>query len=413
MLKPKLKHLLHPFRTLDVAKRMVAAHFEMRAFADHADRQFADDPRYNLQNVTAGFACRRDIDTDDTALLNRICTAYKATITNRDHPAYRATGWWQQVRNRSLGPVRQSLLTRDIAALSGMYTNFFRDPCCTGLTAVPYGMTDVYFGGKMTDLHRRIYLADTLYRLDYWRQETRGRFDLRDLAIPPIGNPFGVCLEGTLVSARAEFHHRCADRVAGLLESKLSTVVEIGGGFGAMAYYLLSGHPKIKYFDFDVPESTALATYYLVKALPHKKFLLFGETPLTGEAISNADVALLPLFAMERLRTASVDVTFSSHTMTDVEAGELASYLETIHRVTRNHFLLVSVTSLPNIPGLLGDDGDLFHLEERRQLRWSSYRRPQADEIEGLYSFNRADEKGRSAEDARGKRIMATNNGLI
>src|ERR1700691_3679249 len=130
MLKPKLKHLLHPFRTLDVAKRMVAAHFEMRAFADHADRQFADDPRYNLQNVTAGVACRRDIDTDDTALLNRMCAAYQAPLTNRDHPAYRATGWWQQVRNRSLGPVRQSLLTRDIAALSGMYTNFFRDPCC-------------------------------------------------------------------------------------------------------------------------------------------------------------------------------------------------------------------------------------------------------------------------------------------
>ena len=80
MLKPKLKHLRHPLRTLDVAKRVVAAHFEMRASADHADQQFADDPRYTLQNVTAGFACQRDIDTDDTALLNRICAAYKATI---------------------------------------------------------------------------------------------------------------------------------------------------------------------------------------------------------------------------------------------------------------------------------------------------------------------------------------------
>jgi hypothetical protein len=279
-----------------------------------------------------------------------------------------------------------------------MYTNFFRDPCCTGLTSVPYGMTGAYFGGKMTDLHRRIYLADTLYRLNYWRRETGDRFPLRDLAIPPIGNPYGVCLEGTLVSARAEFHHRCAERVAGLLESNLSMVVEIGGGFGAMAYYLLRGQPKIKYVDFDLPESTALATYYLVKAFPHKKFLLFGETPVTGEAVAEADVALLPLFALERLRTASVDVTFSSHAMSDIESAELASYLETIQRVTRHRFLFIGTASLPNMPGLLGERGGLFHLEQRRQLRWISYRWPHVPETEALYSFPGAGRKRRSAE---------------
>jgi putative sugar O-methyltransferase len=400
VLKPKLKHLRHPLRTLDVAKSMAVAHFEMRSFADRGDEEFAHDPRYNLQNVTAGFACRQDVDTDDTALLNRICAAYKATVEHPEcaRPAYRATGWWQQIRHRSLAPVRQALLKNDIAALSGMYRNFFRDPSSTGLTTVPYGMTRAYFGGKMTDLQRRIYLADTLYRLDYWKRETGGRFHLRDLAVPSIGNPFGVCLEGTLVSARSEFQHRCADRVVSLLPSKLSTVVEIGGGFGAMAYYLLRDQPKTKYCDFDVPESIAIATYYLVKAFPHKKFLLFGETPLNVEAIANADVVLMPLFFLERLQTASVDVTFSSHAMTDIEAGELALYLETIHRVTRNRFLFVGAASLPNLPGLLGDGAGLFHLEERRQLHWSGHRLPQSGETEELYSFNRAEEKASSAE---------------
>lgn len=398
MLQPKLKHLRHPLRTLDVAKTMVAAHFEMRAFAHHADRRFADDPRYNLQNVTEGFASRPDTGRDDTALLNRICAAYQAAVKHRRHPAYRATAWWQQVRNRSLGPVRHALLTHDTAALRDMYTNFFRDPCSTGLTGVPYGMTGAYFGGRMTDLHRRVYLADTLYRLDDWSRETRGRFSLRDLATPPIGNPFGVCLEGTLVSARAGFHHRCAGRVAALLESNLSTVVEIGGGFGAMAYYLLRDLPNIKYVDFDLPESTALASYYLLKAFPHKKFLLFGETPLTGEAIAHADVALLPLFAMELLPTASVDLTFSSHAMSDIEPAELASYLETIHRVTRHRFLFVGAASLPNMPGLLDDHGGLFHLEERRQFHLSGDCRPRASETEALYSFHRTPQMTRSAE---------------
>jgi hypothetical protein len=398
MLKPKLKHLHRPLRTLKTAKRMVATHFEMRAFADRADRQFADDHRYNLQNVTAGFAGRVDNNADDTALLQRICAAYQATIHHPGHPAYRVTGWWQEVRNRSLGPVRKALLMRDIAALRGMYANFFRDACSAGLISVPYGMTGAYFGGKMTDLHRRVYLADTLHRLNYWRRETGDRFPLRDLAIPPIGNPFGVCLQGTLVSAHAEFHHHCADRVTGLLESDRSMVVEIGGGFGAMAYYLLRGQPKIKYVDFDLPESTALATYYLVKAFPHKKFLLFGETPVTGEAIDHADVALLPLFAMEQLRTASVDVAFSSHAMSDIASAELAIYLETIHRVTRHRFLFVRAAPLPDMPHPLAEHGDLFQLEEHRRLRWSSHWKLQADETETLYSFNRASQITGSVE---------------
>ena len=117
-------------------------------------------------------------------------------------------------------------------------------------------MTRAYFGGKMTDLHRRIYLADTLYRLDYWKRETGDRFHLQDLAVPPIGNPFGVCLEGTLVSARSEFQHHCADRVISLLPSNLSMVVEIGGGFGGMAYYLLRDQPKIKYVTSTCPKAS-------------------------------------------------------------------------------------------------------------------------------------------------------------
>jgi len=400
MLKPKLKHLRHPLRTLKVARSMVTSRFEMRAFAAQGDRQFEGDPRYRVQYVTAGFASRRISDADDVALLDRICAAYNATV---EHPefsqaTYRATDWWQQIRDRSLGPVRQALRMRDTTALHRMYCNFFRDPCCTGLTAVPYGMIDVYFGGKMTDLHRRVYLADTLYRLDYWREETRGLFPLSDLAIPSIGNPFGVCLEGTLLNARAEFQHSCAVRVAGLLKSQRSTVMEIGGGFGGMAYYLLRDRPETKYFNFDLPESIALATYFLVKAFPHKNILLFGERPLTEATIADADIVLIPLFEMKRLQNASIDITFSSHAMTDIEPEELVSYLETIHRVTRNRFLFFGAALLPNVPGLIGGDFDLFRLEERRRLHWHSHRPSGAEEVECIYSFDHTDKDRLSAE---------------
>jgi hypothetical protein len=400
MLKPKLKHLRHPLRTLKVAKSMVASRFEMRAFAAQGDRQFAGDPRYRVQYVTEGFASRRISEAPDVALLDRICAAYNATVEHLEssQTTYGATGWWQQIRDRSLGPVRQALRMRDTASLHRMYSNFFRDPCSTGLMAVPYGMMDVYFGGKMTDLHRRVYLADTLYRLDYWRRETRGLFNPSDLAIPSIGNPFGVCLEGTLLSARAEFQHSCAVRVAGLLTPQCSTVMEIGGGFGGMAYYLLRDCPAIKYFNFDLPESIALATYFLVKALPHKKILLFGERPLSESTIADADIVLMPLFEMKRLQNASIDVTFSSHAMTDIKPPELVSYLETIHRVTRNRFLFLGTALLPNVHELIGGDFDLFRLEERRTSHRHSHRPSGVEEVECVYSFDHTDKDRLSAE---------------
>jgi hypothetical protein len=192
----KLKYLRHPFQTANAAKALFAARLSMRTFAAHGERRFRDDARYDLQNVTDGFVSRIDETGDDAELLERICTAYIRAVKQQQFApeTYKATEWWQEVRQRSLGPVTQALLTRDIDALRRMYRNFFRDPCSSGLLGAPYGMSKAYFGGKIKDVHRRFYLSHVLYRFDYWMAQTGGRFSLRDLAGPGIGNPLEIRL---------------------------------------------------------------------------------------------------------------------------------------------------------------------------------------------------------------------------
>ncbi len=104
---------------------------------------FGGDTRYNLQNVTDGFASKITETEDDTKLLERICAAYiRASEQQNFVPdAYKATGSWEQVRERNLGPVVRALLKRDTEALGKMYRNFFRDACSSGLLAVPNGMS--------------------------------------------------------------------------------------------------------------------------------------------------------------------------------------------------------------------------------------------------------------------------------
>jgi hypothetical protein len=288
---------------------------------------------------------------------------------------YKATEWWQEVRQRSLGPVTQALLTRDIGALRRMYRNFFRDSCSSGLLGAPYGMSKAYFGGKIKDVHCRFYLSHVLYRLDYWKTLTNGRFESRDLAGPGIGNPFGVLINGTHIRVGSEYAHYCAHRVDSLLDSEAVTVAEVGGGFGGMAYYLLRDRPRVTYLDFDIPESIALASYYLIKAFPELTFLLYGEKELTKGAIAQADVMLMPVFELETMPAESVDITFSSHAMSDISSGAMVEYLNDIDRMTQSCFLYIGNSrASESISDLVSQRHDSFELSETRSSGWHSHK---------------------------------------
>jgi hypothetical protein len=199
-------------------------------------------------------------------------------------------------------------------------------------------------------------------------------------------------IDGTLVAARAEFQHYCAYRLANLLKtSETGSVAEIGGGFGGMAYYLLRDRPGIRYLNFDLPESIALASYYLMKLFPDRKFLLYGEAPLTEETIARADLVLMPLTEMESMTARVADITFSSHAMSDVAPPAAVSYLETIARMTRDYFLFLGTdTPDKSLPSIIRRAAASFRLEERRDSPWHIHKLRNANEVECLYSIDHA-----------------------
>jgi putative sugar O-methyltransferase len=373
----KLKYLRHPIQTATIAKGMLTARLNMWRFAAHGVRHFKGDPRFNLQNVTDGFASHIDESSDDRELLERICEAYIKSVRQQRFAsnAYQPTDWWQQVRQRNLAPVTRALESRDINSLGKMYRNFFRDPCSAGLLGVPFGMTKAYFGGEINDFHRRFYLSHALYRLDYWRTQTAGHFELNDLAGPDIGNPFGIRINGTLVRVGAEYAQCCACKVCDLLKSDYATVAEIGGGFGGMAYYLLRDRVNVTYCGFDLPESIALSSYYLLKSFPHLTFLLYGEKKLTKEAIEAANAVLMPVFEMVNMPSESVNVTFSSHAMSDISPEALAEYMSNIDRTTSDAFLYIGNSAASkSLSDLVGRSHKSFQLTSARSSGWHSHK---------------------------------------
>ena len=366
-----------PIEVAKIAKRYMAARLNMWKFAKHSERRFRGDVRYDLESVTKGFLPRLPGPQDDSELLERISAAYIRSVQPQPFApeAYKPAERGQQVRQRGLEPFLQALLGRDIAALRNMFRNFYRDPCSSGLLGAPNGLSKAYFGGAIKDVYRRFYLGHVLYRFDYWVAQTDGRFTLRDLAGPGIGNPFGVLMDGTHISVGAEYAHYCAHRIVSLLDTRKATIAEIGGGFGGMAYYLLRDKPGVTYLDFDVPERIALASYYLLRAFPQLNFILYGEEKLTREALRRGAGALMPTFALAEVPSGAVDVTFSSHALSNLSSQAIVEYLNQIERVTRGHFFLIgNEQACRSISAWIGGSGAPFRLADTRPSGWHSYK---------------------------------------
>lgn len=383
-----MKHLRHPLRAAATAGRRAARYVAFQRFGDRGERHFRGDARYDLENVSRGLIPRVAALKNDGKLLERICTAYNKSV-KREQSApevYQANSWWQKVRQKRLGPVMRALETHDIDALRSMYRNFFRDPCGAGLVDVPCHMYKAYFGRVPGNSQRRFLLADTLYAIDHWNMQTDERHALSVLAGPNVGNPFGVLLDGTLVRAGALYEHYSAEKICDCLDALRGVVAEIGGGFGGMAYYLLRDRPGVQYLDFDVPESIALTSYYLASAFPHLTFLLYGEKEFTAEALARADVVLMPLFELEKMQCKSVDITFSSHAMSDISEDAMANYLAIITRITRSQFLYMgNRRGSELISKLSAGERNGFQPIDARPSGWHTHKYPAADEVECLY----------------------------
>lgn len=367
--------LIHAART---AKSRFATRFKMWKFANYADRRFRGDARYNLQAVTDGFSSRINDSGDDSELLNRICEAYSKAV-EQEHLApavYQPSEWWQSARQGSMKPVIEALLTRNIGALRNMYQSFYRDPCSSGLLGAPNGMSKAYFGGTIKDVYRRFYLGHVLCRLDYWKEQTGGHFGVRELAGPGTGDPFGAVIGGTHIAVGAEYAHYCAQKVISMVEKDSEPVVaEIGGGFGGMAYYLLRDRPGLTYLDLDVPERVALASYYLLKAFPNLRSLLYGEGDLTERALSENHIVLMPSLSLPALPRGSVDAAFTSHGMSKVPVGATAEYLKQIEQMTRGSFLCIAdKRNSELVKDVIRQRSRSLALAETRASGWYSYK---------------------------------------
>lgn len=274
----------------------------------------------------------------------RISKAYKKAKLEQKHLSspWQIGAHWSKLIDDYYSPLQAALAEAEsgsIMKLEKLFSNFGRGQFSRGLTA----------GSDFEDACKNGYpiraINEYLCDLHSWINFV-GSGSLAELDFPHIGNPYGPVIDNKLLPGSVFRHNYYSKRIKHLLkEIDSKTVLEIGGGFGGMAYQLLKNESKVsmRYYNFDLPEVLAISSYFLMTAFPEKKFLLFGEADIQLDCLQKEfDCILMPNFELPKLNENSVDLVFNSVSLMEMDLATIDEYLIQSGRISKHFFLHVN-----------------------------------------------------------------------
>ncbi len=114
-------------------------------------------------------------------------------------------------------------------------------------------------------------------------------------------------------------------------------IVEIGGGFGNMITKLKNAFPKARCVLLDLPEISAVQSYYLYNEFPDKKILYYKDWLDRGEAVfaEEFDFLIAPGWMINKIPDHSADLVLNLRSMMEMTNEVINYYFDAIQRITR------------------------------------------------------------------------------
>jgi hypothetical protein len=143
------------------------------------------------------------------------------------------------------------------------------------------------------------------------------------LDFPEVGAAYGIQLAGRLLTSDQPDQVYAAARLRDAIRAYLAErqgplhIVEIGGGYGGMAYWL-NRMMAPRYSIIDLPVVNVMQGYFLAQALGHAVVSLYGERAAT--------IAILPTHALSALES-PVDVVANKDSLPEIPREAATSYL--------------------------------------------------------------------------------------
>ena len=276
---------------------------------------------------------------NELEIMTKLITSYSAAKEQQPFAArpYLPGAEWKIVLDTGWQVYRDAIARNDVKLLAQMLRNFFRNEALSGFWG-PYDMFTSFCDLEGDACTSRADLM--IAQFEEWRS-LLPTTPLEELDAPRIGNPWGYVFGGkVLYEPVFEYHYQAHYFQSLLAHVETPIVLEIGGGFGGLAYHILKRTPVVKYIGLDLPENILLQAYYLSCAFPGARILTFSKeiTMLDLKTINAYDIILMPNFMMPQIASCTADLIVNVRSLSEMPSETIDEYIHQIDRIGRLWF---------------------------------------------------------------------------
>jgi putative sugar O-methyltransferase len=185
------------------------------------------------------------------------------------------------------------------------------------------------------------------------------------IGFPDIGAPYGLRINDKLITMESPEHLYVAIRINDMIKMYLENIpmpkiLEIGGGFGGTAYWILKlRNEAVKsYVIIDLPHVNILQGYFLCKVFGEKNVSLYGED---GKSL----ISIMPTFTISKYN--NVNIVINEDSMPEMPENVVKDYVSWIKKsligifYSYNQEAYSPVNGIPQVlvPKIIAETGGL------------------------------------------------------
>ncbi len=317
-----------------------------------------------VPRIRTSFTPERKPCEIDIEISTRLLRAWhKASQRDSTFPVHTVGDLWDGIARHHHGELLRILQAQDPVALAKYLCNMSRHGATAGITQGAIEFHKMSTSGPYRNwiglviLDRLVAVAEMVGVLRAENPEA-GRwgenlYEDIDQLIGKLEAALGIGIilpevEGGLFgidtkSGRLHFHDLialyAAWRIKGITKQAggAASVGEIGGGVGRVAYYCTKFGIR-NYAIYDLPLVNVLQGYFLIRALPDVRVVLYEEEMPAAEGA----IRILPGGALEGSPAKSFDIVLNQDSFPEIDRSTVQVYLREMRRSTRTHFLSIN-----------------------------------------------------------------------
>jgi hypothetical protein len=305
-----------------------------------------------IPSTTIVYRKVREVTQNDLNLCERLLEAYRRSI--RDASKADTGPLWSSVIDRHYEKLVSSLESEKPDVLALILSSLFREDFVFGLASgdLINKFCASKLGSKLWALKyydNVIALAEYLgvVRTESPEQGMIGyslKGNLNDIVakiegaigmsigFPDVGGPYGVLANNSLITMEHPEHvyvvsriHQAVCNHFPVAQGRKFEIVEIGGGFGGLAYWMVKykGISVASYTIVDLPIVNVLQGYFLSKALGEENVRFYGESNSKKTLIS-----VSPTFAISSMHEKDVDILINQNSMPEMTQKSVGIYIQ-------------------------------------------------------------------------------------